>query len=207
MHQGMRMFNLMCCQLCQTSPATHYSVCQDCWQQLPWLKQSIKRQDIEIMVACEYSYPLDRIIQQFKYQQKLHLHSLLAGLLQQLKYPKKLQAIVPMPISTTRLIERGYNQSMLLAQHLSKVLQIPIWQPIIRLEHHHQKGLTRSERLSHIQHQFVAQPSRVCYRHVLMVDDVVTTGASLSALSKHLQDLGCQHIYAACLAAAQYGST
>ena len=59
--------------------------------------------------ACDYAYPMDRLIQLFKYEQKLHLEPLLAGALLALKFPK-VSAVVPMPISTERLVERGYNQ-------------------------------------------------------------------------------------------------
>jgi len=143
------------------------------------------------------------MIQQFKYEQKLHHQRLLNGVLQQLKFPK-VHAIVPMPISTDRLIERGYNQSLLLAQSLSQTLGIPVWQPIQRLAQHSQKGLSRLERLEDIDQQFIATTSSsIIYRKVLIIDDVVTTGSSITALTQALQYIGCQQVYAACLAAAQ----
>ena len=120
------------CSLCDIGVKQHFGICQSCWQQLPWLKQQIQRHEQHIYVACRYQYPIDRIIQQFKYEQKLEYERLLAGLLLQLKLPK-IQAIVPMPISTDRLIERGYNQSLLLAKTLSLHLNVPIWQPVQRL--------------------------------------------------------------------------
>ncbi len=134
------------CDLCDVGIKQQFGVCSNCWQQLPWLKQQIQRHEQHIYVACHYQYPIDRIIQQFKYEQKLEYERLLAGLLLQLKLPK-IQAIVPMPISTDRLIERGYNQSLLLAKTLSQYLNVPIWQPVQRLAQHSQKGLTRLERL------------------------------------------------------------
>lgn len=191
---------LLSCSLCQSDRAMQASVCQDCWQQLPWLKQTIHRQEIPIQVAAYYQYPLDRMIQQFKYEQQLHYLPLFSHMLSQLKFPK-VQAIVPMPISQQRLIERGYNQSLLLAEHVSQQLNVPIWQPIIRQDQQHQKGLNRLERLSNIEQQFVRQaPSKLRYRRVLIVDDVVTTGSSIQALHTKLQQLGCQQIYAVCLA-------
>jgi len=94
---------LLSCSLCQSDRATQASVCQDCWQQLPWLKQTIYRQEIPIQVAAYYQYPLDRMIQQFKYEQQLHYLPLFSHMLNQLKFPK-VQAIVPMPISQQRLL-------------------------------------------------------------------------------------------------------
>lgn len=191
---------VLSCSLCQSDRASQISVCQDCWQLLPWLKQHIHRQEMQIQVAAYYQYPLDRMIQQFKYEQQLHYLPLFNHMLSQLKFPK-VQAIVPMPISQQRLIERGYNQALLLAEHLAKQLNVPIWQPILRQDQQHQKGLNRLERLSNIEQQFVIQaPSKVRYRRVLIVDDVITTGSSIQALQTKLQQLGCQQIHAVCLA-------
>lgn len=191
------------CQLCHADTQHQHHVCLDCWQNLPWQRQSVQRQEMQILAACDYAYPLDRIIHQFKYEQQLHYTPLLSGILQTLKYPK-VQAIVPMPISTERLCERGYNQSLLLAKALSKHLQLPIWQPVERLKQHSQKGLSRFERIEDIQQQFqLAPPSNLRYRKVLIVDDVVTTGSSIHALKNCLEQLGCQEVHAVCLAAAQ----
>ena len=191
------------CVLCGLDRQKHHSVCTDCWQQLPWLKQSIQRQEMDILVACHYDYPMDRIIQKFKYEQQLHFQTLLAGSLINLKLPK-IQAIVPMPISHQRLAERGYNQSLLVAKILAKHLNIPVWQPVARLAQHSQKGLSRIERLDQIDQQFmIAATSKVRYRKVLMLDDVVTTGSSLHALKQKLAELGCQKVYAACIASAE----
>ena len=194
---------LLPCRLCESSPRLkHYVLCKSCWEQLPWLKQPIHRHELQIMAACYYDYPIDRILQQFKYEQKLHHQPLLDQLIAQMKYPK-VQAIVPMPISEARLIERGYNQSLLLAQQLAKKLNIPVWQPIHRLEQHSQKGLNRIERIQGIEQQFVLlEKPKIRYRKVLIIDDVVTTGSSIYALHQALHELGCQQIYACCIAAA-----
>ncbi len=201
LHKGVQ--SLSPCVLCGIDHQQHHSVCTDCWQQFPWLKQSIQRQEMDILVACHYDYPMDRIIQKFKYEQQLHFQQLLAGTLIQLRLPK-IQAIVPMPISHQRLAERGYNQSLVVANILAKHLNIPVWQPVARLAQHSQKGLSRIERLDQIDQQFmIAATSKVRYRKVLMLDDVVTTGSSLHALKQKLAELGCQKVYAACIASAE----
>lgn len=206
MLHAMPMFNthIHMCQLCTLSPVVKFSVCNDCWKNLSWLKKDVIRQDFSIWAACTYDYPLDRIIQQFKYQQQLHYQSLLSGILAQVHY-HQIQAIIPMPISTARLIERGFNQSILIAQDLSQKLRAPLWHPILRTAHHTQKGLTRQERLSGITQQFYIDPKNILsFKRVLIVDDVVTTGSSIHALKNQLESLGCQHIRAACLAIAKH---
>ncbi|MCH7337400.1 phosphoribosyltransferase family protein [Acinetobacter sp. NIPH 2699] len=191
------------CNLCDIGIKQHAGICQSCWQQLPWLKQQVERHQQQVFVACHYDYPINRIIQQFKYEQKLQHQRLLDALLLQLRLPK-VHAIVPMPISTDRLVERGFNQTLLLAKALGKTLNVPVWQPIQRLAQHSQKGLSRLERLENIEHQFVAKASnKIRCRTVLILDDVMTTGSSIVALSQALEQLGCQKIYAACLAAGQ----
>lgn len=191
------------CQFCGLERGHQASLCQDCWNHLPWFKQSVQRQEIEVQVACHYAYPIDRVIQQFKYEQQLHFQILLTGLLKQLEY-RQIQAIVPMPISTQRLAERGYNQSIILAQRLGQHLNIPVWQPIQRQHQHAQKGLSRLERLDQIEQQFkIAPTNRQRFRRVLMLDDVVTTGSSLKTLERALAELGCRKIEAVCIAAAQ----
>lgn len=191
------------CQLCNTDHQQIHSVCQDCWANLPWAKTSVQRQEMNIQIACHYDYPIDRIIQLFKYEQKLHLENILAGTLLHLRLPK-VSAVVPMPISTERLVERGYNQSLLIAKHIAKRLNVPIWQPIERLKQHSQKGLSRIERIEDIDAQFrISNTSKIRYRKVLIIDDVVTTGSSIRALSNQLEKLGCTDIYAACLAGAK----
>ena len=192
------------CQLCGVDSQQQHSLCGDCWQQLPWLKNHVQRQERQIQVACHYDYPIDRIIQKFKYEQQLHFQDLLAGSLIALRLPK-VQAIVPMPISHERLAQRGYNQALVIAKIVARHLNIPIWQPVSRHDLHAQKGLSRLERMQNIQSQFQIKPQlKLRYRRILIIDDVVTTGSSIDALSLQLEQLGCQKIYAACIASAEH---
>lgn len=192
------------CQLCGVDRQQQHSLCNDCWRQLPWLKSHVQRQERQIQVACHYDYPIDRIIQKFKYEQQLHFQQLLAGSLIALRLPK-VQAIVPMPISDARLAQRGYNQALVIANLVAQHLHLPIWQPILRQDLHAQKGLSRLERLQNIQQQFqIKHGIKARYRRVLIIDDVITTGSSIDALSQQLEQLGCQKIYAACIASAEH---
>ena len=195
------------CSLCGLGHQQSHSLCHDCWEQLPWFKQNhqtqLFRNEMQIHVALNYQFPIDRLIQKYKYEQQLHFQTLLTHSLIQLRLPK-VHAIVPMPISTERLAERGYNQMLIIANLLSKKLNIPVWQPVIRLAQHSQKGLSRVERMENITEQFqVIKAERRKYRKVLIIDDVVTTGSSIRALSNALEKLGCQQIEMACIAAAQ----
>ena len=191
------------CLLCGIDRQQHHSLCTDCWAQLPWFKQMVNRHEHSISCAFLYDFPIDRIIQSYKYEQQLHYQNLLAQSLLSLRLAR-VQAIVPMPISVERLKDRGYNQMLLVAQMMAKKLRIPVWQPVIRQAQHAQKGLSRLERLENIEQQFIINPTeKRRFRKVLIIDDVVTTGSSIHALSTLLHRLHCTQVYAACIAAAQ----
>ena len=189
------------CLLCGIDRQQQHSLCNDCWEQLPWYKQHIERHEHSILCAHHYNFPIDRIIQTYKYEQQLQYQNLLAHSLLNLRTPR-VHAIVPMPISTERLIERGYNQMLIIAKIMARELKIPVWQPVIRDAQHSQKGLSRIERLENIENQFqIITTEKRKYKKVLIIDDVVTTGSSIHALSQVLEKLGCQQIYSACIAA------
>jgi len=191
------------CLLCGIDRQQQHSLCNMCWNELPWYKQHIERHQHQIVCAHRYDFPIDRIIQVYKYEQQLQYQTLLAQSLLNLSLPK-IQAIVPMPISTARLKERGYNQMLIIAKIMARQLNIPVWQPVIREAQHSQKGLSRIERLENIEYQFkMIKTEKRKYKKVLIIDDVVTTGSSIHALTHALENLGCQQIYSVCIAAAQ----
>lgn len=196
------LLKLLPCQLCGLDHQQAHSLCTDCWHDLPWYREQIYRQQCYIHAACHYRFPIDRIIQQYKYEQQLHFQTLLSHCLLHLDLPK-VEAIVAMPISQQRLIQRGYNQMLIIAKRIATQRHIPLWQPIIRTAQHSQKGLSRLERLEAVTQQFQIKPNAQCrYKRVLVIDDVVTTGSSLAALRSVLQNLGCTDIELACIALA-----
>ena len=106
-HKGVQ--RISPCLLCGIDRQQYHSLCSDCWENLPWLKQHITRHEQQILCAHHYQFPIDRVILTYKYEQQLHYQNVLAHSLLELRLPK-VQAIVPMPISTKRLAVRGYNQ-------------------------------------------------------------------------------------------------
>lgn len=176
------------CQLCQCQPALPDQVlCQGCHQDLPWRLDRIQLDQINIHVLLDYQWPIDRLLHLFKYQQRLDLLPIFRHALH---YQQRLDvdAIIPMPCSATKLRKRGYNQAQLLAQQLSQLWQIPIWPHLHRVKHSPaQQQLDRAERLSNLQDAFaVVQPARMPAK-ILLLDDVLTTGASFCTAAACLQ--------------------
>lgn len=104
-------------------------------------------------------------------------------------------ALVPVPLAASRQRERGYNQSALIAAALARVWQIPAWEEVLTRTRatRTQTELTPGERLSNVAGAFcVRENARAKLRgeHVILVDDVVTTGATLSACASALFEAG-----------------
>ena len=101
------------------------------------------------------------------------------------------RALVPVPLSTKRLRERGYNQSELLARSLSRRWSVPVWNEVLtRVRHTEtQTRLTPGDRLRNVSGAFCAPDSAkkmLRGAHVIVVDDVVTTAATLNACAAAL---------------------
>ena len=98
--------------------------------------------------------------------------------------------IVPVPLHFARQFSRGYNQSQLLADVLSSFCKIPVSQPLRRIrKRSHQSRRNRSDRHRELSGTFIlTAPEKVKDRHILMIDDVFTTGATLHAAVKTVMD-------------------
>jgi competence protein ComFC len=119
-----------------------------------------------------------------------------------LKWP--IDVVVPIPLSQQRYKERGYNQTALIAYPLSIRTG---WQyhsrALIRARHTRtQVGLTASERKLNVQGAFIADNKLVQDKNILLVDDVATTGATLSSAADALIAVGAKSVYALTLARA-----
>lgn len=153
-------------------------------------QQLLKNTSVSIQSSFIYQYPLNQIIRRFKFNQDMRLLPALIYLLQQLPRPHGCHAsnsvILPMPTTKQRLKIRGFDPVSILVSHLSKLWDIPIWNGVKRVDNtEHQSGLSRAERLQNLQNAFVIiKPLPVS--RVILFDDVVTTGASMSTLANTL---------------------
>lgn len=165
------------------------------------------------LVAVDYAYPWDRVIGRFKFRQEPGLADILAGLVQRspgfAAMADGCDWILPVPLSRSRLVERGYNQAWELIRALvrahaglgPKTLALGLERREGRLDQHH---LPRRERLQNLQGAFtVPAPARPALRgrRVLLVDDVTTTGATLHHAAQALLQAGATSVQAAVVAA------
>lgn len=111
-------------------------------------------------------------------------------------------AVVALPLDPQRRRERGYNQAELLARHVAHGLRLPLSPDACRRIRatSPQAGLTRPQRRTNVQGAFEAVPDLVADKIILLVDDVMTTGATMSACSRALFQAGAKRILGLTLA-------
>lgn len=132
------------------------------------------------------------------------LASLMAGALIAADWPVDL--VIAVPLHQRRLQERGYNQSALLARELALKMG---WRyeegAVSRVrETETQTHLNAQQRRQNVAGAFVADPTRVANRCVVVVDDVLTTGATLTACAEALHAAGARRVYGVALASAVF---
>ena len=110
--------------------------------------------------------------------------------------------IVPIPLHKRRQRRRGFNQSALLALHLGQLTGIPVVEQAVNRVKHTvpQIGLSPIERLENVRDAFTADSHQVTNKHVLLIDDVYTTGATMSAAADALLASRAATVSAYCLA-------
>jgi ComF family protein len=152
------------------------------------------------LAAVSYDYPWRDCITRFKFQRAPGWAGTLATLLRSTPWaePALEQAdwVLPVPLSAERLKDRGFNQSLELAVRLARPKTDA--RLLLRIRHTSpQSELKRAERLANVTGAFAVDPLRtdqVRGRRVVLVDDVMTSGASLFAAATALRQAGAAHI-------------
>lgn len=142
-----------------------------------------------------YAFPLDKLIQALKFDEQLLLASRLAEAMQEFIGVRP-DCIVPMPLHPERLRQRGFNQSQELARHLARRMGVPLLNACQRIRNTPpQAGLHWDERKRNLRQALVCEQD-MSGKHVAMVDDVMTTGASLDELARALRRAGAREVSA-----------
>lgn len=171
-------------------------ICRECHDKPLLLRQ--------MRAPLRYQEPTSDLIHRFKYEGYSALGRPLARFLID-GWPDWEQTpdlIIPVPLHPKRRRNRGYNQSELLARPLGAAKSIIVCPPALRRTRHTipQVGLGPDERQSNVRGAFEAVATVVNGRHVLLVDDVLTTGATMAAAAEASLAAGAASVSAYCLA-------
>lgn len=177
------------CPICAL-PAPAGSVCGECLKQPPPFDHTV--------AAFSYRFPVDKLVQALKFREHLMLADYLGDALAQ-RIATHPDCIVGLPLHPARLRERGFNQSLLLARHISHQLRIPLLPDACERVRNTppQSGLPWKERGKNMRQAFACQhDAAVRGKHVAIVDDVMTTGASIGELARALKLAGASEVSA-----------
>ena len=176
------------CPICLW-PVPTAEVCGACLKKPPAFTRTI--------AALRYTYPVDALIHSLKYQANLAVAPILADLLiTRLRIIERMPDIIlPMPLHPIRLRERGFNQAMEISRYISKQMGITLLpDSCSRIKHTPpQTGLPWYARQKNIRKAFSCKID-LTGKHVALVDDVMTTGATLNELARILRKQGAAEI-------------
>lgn len=216
------------CLLCDAPGAAGLDLCAGCHADLPRLPHACPRcarplpsgasAQIECgacqrdpppfaatVAALAYAEPARHLIHALKYQQQLACARLLAELLSEVVQtrPIRPQCLIPVPLHAQRYHERGYNQSLEIARHLAKRLNIPLDAQSCQRNRatEPQTGLTADARQRNLRGAFSVRAAPG-WNHVALLDDVMTTGSTAAELTRALQSSGVQTVEVWCCARA-----
>ena len=200
------------CVFCGVS-RRHYeaAVCGRCAADLPWIDEqcaacarplAVKPADGIVCAECQrrplpfatavaplaFEFPVDAAIRLFKFHRRLHYADAFGELLctAAAGLPGDIDALLPVPLHWTRHGVRGFNQAAELCRPLQKATGLPLVRNVMRVRRTpYQSGLGARERRRNLAGAFAIR-GEVPARHVLLVDDVITTGETCSLLAREL---------------------
>ena len=180
------------CRSCALQLNAPVALCGACLRRVPPWHNAL--------TAVSYQWPWTEVVAQFKYHSQPGWAHSLASLMHSAPGVDdalaQAQWLLPMPLSPQRLAQRGFNQSLLLARQLSP--HKTRYDLLLRIrDTPAQRTLPRSERLSNLQGAFAVDPLQAATlrgQRVMLVDDVMTTGASLHMAALALTAAGVSHI-------------
>jgi ComF family protein len=173
------------CPVC-AMPSPAGAVCGACLREPPHFDAT--------RAAFAYDFPLDRIVQALKYQGRLAVVPFLGDALAACG-AEEAELIVPLPLHPARLRERGFNQAVEIARAVATRTGLPLdWRACERShDSAPQACLPWAERRRNVRGAFLCRAD-LAGRHVAVVDDVMTTGATLDEFARVLKKAGAAHV-------------
>ena len=173
---------------------TKSHICGHCIKKKPALDH--------VFAAYRFEEPLRTLLHDFKYREHLHLDKFLISLMQKshAAEPYLTECLMPVPSHKKRLQKRGFNHTVILAKHLAKHIQRPCLTSHIKkiVDTPSQARLDAPARHRNIQNTF--QIKALPYKHITLIDDLITTGSTANELALQLKAQGVRRVDLWCIA-------
>lgn len=208
------------CLSCGKEIFENQKICDDCLKQLPYNDKYIcyhcGRQTVapeQYCTTCKgnltaldkcrsffvYKKPISTMIMRLKYGNQRYLVEYFAGCLAKIYLQNYFNAdgLVYVPMTKKDFLKRGYNQSKLLAESLSNMVNVPVLDCLVKkIQTKRQATLTREQRIKNLKDAFkVANKNLVKDKTLVIIDDVSTTGATAQAIAEKLKNAGAKNVY------------
>lgn len=167
--------------------------CDACFEKPPYFDQ--------VLALFHYLWPVHHWVQQLKFQRKLEVASYFGQLMvERFQFVIAPDIIIPIPLHAQRQKSRGFNQAIELAKPLAKALSIPLSTSIAkRIKATTPQSSTASRaRWLNVEDAFLIE-GNVVGKSILIIDDVMTTGATVNALSLALKQAGAAFVQVGCV--------
>ncbi|MDP4179506.1 MAG: ComF family protein [Bacillota bacterium] len=190
-------------------------ICNLCLDKIPFLPDEIYKLGPaysfdSVICLCEYTGIIKDAIKRFKFHNKSHYYRtfgrLLSDKIKKVTRGQKFDIIISVPLHKERQISRGYNQSYLISSFISKELKIKEKSYCItRVKNTNVQSLTKKEgRYLNVKDAFKARyPKEIEGKSIIIVDDILTTGNTLSECSRVLKESGAKDITVVAIASGK----
>jgi ComF family protein len=190
-------WNRCACLACAL-PLPQPGTCGDCLRREAALARRGRTAALStVHAAFAYAAPLDRLLPRFKFHRDLAAGALLSQLMAEAvaSLPRP-DAVIPVPLHRSRLRRRGYDQALELARPLARSLDLPLRDGLLRRVRRTapQSELNALARRRNLKNAFAVKPDTPLPAHVVLIDDVMTTGATLHAAADALKRAGVHRI-------------
>ena len=205
---------LFLCNHCASHVRFKEYICTDCLQALPWnqgvcgacglpvgplnahtcqASAALSR----IIVPFQYRYPISNWLKAFKFYAKLEWRYFFADVLSQYVLPDHYDVIIPIPLHKKRMQQRGYNQSYELAKLIARAVNITVRHNVLQRTRYNtpQAQCDKYARYTNMSDMFSCSHA-VHNQRILLVDDVVTTGSTLTEAAFVLKKHGARLVHA-----------
>lgn len=179
------------------------SVCRDCLDHLPYTGDLAEQKNIAHLESCVSPFFYEKTVREslhrFKFGQRTGYAGIYAGFMVKCidEKQKSCDIISWAPVSAKRKRRRGYDQSELLARELSSELGIPSQHLLVKHRHTNPQSRTKntSQRRENVKGAYrCCDPEAVAGKRILLVDDIVTSGSTLSECAKMLKEAGAAEV-------------
>lgn len=190
------------------SQSVDRNICVGCDADLPRIESPpplLTSPFVAEVAPLAYDFPVDAAIKALKFKRKLYYVPALTDLLSDAchRLPTGIDAVLPVPLHWRRRWVRGFNQAEELARPVARRLDVPMIYDVVRYRAtEYQSGLSATARNRNLRNAFRVR-SPLSYGHVLIVDDVITTGATLRQVASQLMSAGVKKVSVLAIARAK----